>query len=147
MCTLVKKNYKVEEAQEDLVFYKHVIGCVTRKRQTYFRTPFRYFDIVPGKTYNESGLYEDPKFSRYSNAYYEFGKGYFHLYENLEDAKQCTGGVICAFHKDFPDEPFSVVLKAIVPKGTKFVRGNFCGSDSILTTSVRYELIEEIKVD
>ena len=144
MCTLVKNDFKVEVAQEDLVFYKHAIGYATRKRETYFRTPFRYFDIVPGETYTEIGLFEP---HNYSAKGFEFGKGWFHLYKDLEIAKECAGGVISSYHKDYPNEPFSVVMKAIVPKGTEFIRGTFCGLDSILTKCVRYELIEEIKLD
>ena len=129
MCLLVNPCTEVETAQEDLTFYKLAWYRYSANGKEYL-TFFRNNYICLGTTYVE----EDKPFKLYPSytpdKRNEINEGAFHLFENAEDARR-----FIRFSTD-------VVLKAIVPKGTKFIRGTFRACKdypSIATKSVRYE--------
>jgi len=138
MCLLVH-GLKIEEAQEDLVFYKVAHASEMYDGEIKLVSLYRKFPIKLGKTYIEEGDFElDGN---------RINGGCFHLYKHKYDAQRVAGiqgGYDSRWMCRCKAQSFLVVLKAIIPKGTKFVSGEFCDRPSIATKSVRYELFEKI---
>ena len=138
MCLTVG-NLKIEEAQEDLTFYKIVLGREMPDGEMAFTTLYRDYHIKLGETYTEDGDFEVK--------YDKIHGGCFHLYERLEAPQRMCGiknGYDTRWQCLSKSQCFFVILKAVVPKGTKFVRGTFSGDRSVVAKSVRYELFEKI---
>ena len=131
MCLLVNPHTKVETAEEDLVFYKLAWKILNPDGFKYY-SYFRNADIELGKTYSDN----DTLFRVYPSlpgGYQGVFEGAYHLFVNEEDVR------------DYSDRDKDVILKAVVPKGTRFMRGDFGtrgrAYPCVATKSVRYELL------
>ena len=139
MCLSVKKKETLV-AEEDLVLYK-----VAKLDNFGYWSYYRNSKIFLGKTYTDSN--EDFKFYKTNPSLvgwsgfqkYFIEEGGYHLFVNLKDATDfATIGQ--RLHRDAD----VVVLKAIVPKGTKCVSGKFLNFSnefvkSYVVKQVKYE--------
>jgi len=145
MCLLVKKNWTVETAKEDLVFYKVAIAIDNNRGKTSCMSYFMRYPIELGVTYTEP--VSKFKVNSYRknilslNRIHFVDKGGFYMFTNLSDARAffaLRNGYDTK--TEFGDyNPYGIVLKAIVPKGTQFIRGTCMNMESICAKSVRYE--------
>ncbi len=120
MCLFLKKNVPDEEtfktAEEDLTFYKVLRVFKNAEGNDGYVTPYRCMYIKLGKLYQEIGSdyfvtkpgVPEPEYDRRI-----FGGG-FHLFRDYVDAVDFSG--------IFPD---SRVVKAVVPKGTRYAVGDY----------------------
>lgn len=150
MCLYVKKDSKEKIAKKDLVFYKvvKVEESIGYNGETY-TTPFRYMKIVPGVTYVEKGENFD---RRHEQPYigYSIEGGGFHLYVLEHDAQHCAdfendylrNKSMFQFNYTIPDSnSYYTVMRAIIPKGTRYIEGFFEDKPSVCAKAIRYEKI------
>ena len=135
MCLVVDKDTKPQTAEQDLTFFKLVKLIPNGYGKLEYRTYFRDKEVVLGETYTDGGenfkIYpEYPHPNCHARSIHEGG---YHLFVSYKDAS------------DFGDGMRDFILKAVVPKGTKFIMGTFRTEwgevPSIVTKSVRYEFI------
>ena len=96
----------------------------------YYNTLYNRMKIEFGKTYE----IEDKEFNIEPGLYseYKLEGGAFHLFKNRKDADEV------AWDKDSPHDNM-LVVKAIVPAGTQYIKGKYLGYDSLAVKKVRYE--------
>lgn len=112
MC-LTSKSNKLEVAEKDIVCYK----CMAfDELEELFRTPYQYVsiekEIISGKKpfCAKGGL----KKFKDKDGNICFEGGLIHTFKSLKDAKE-----LCDFWRE------GVIFKCIIPKGTKYVLGQF----------------------
>ena len=152
MCLEVNKyrgKVRPKTAKEDLTFYK-VLERTSLENPNAFATPVMGSIVELGKEYTE----KNPRFkhspvlasvgymyvgntplkmydkTKKLDGVVEVGKGCFHLFKNFNGA---LGLASCV--------PYSVIVKAIVPAGTRYLEGKYEGEDGIVSKAVRYEKI------
>ena len=137
MC-LLTNDKKVLTAEKDLTFYKVV---KLDKNGKYFSL-FMYDRITIGKLKKQKYI---NGFRFIQNAYnvfdYRIEAGGYHLFTNLNFAKEYADG------ESWGGVRRTKVIKAIVPKGTKYVKGvyNTCfhgNVESVVAKMVIYEELE-----
>ena len=96
----------------------------------YYNTLYNRMKIDFGKTYE----IEDKEFHIEPGLYscYKLEGGAFHLFKNRKDAERV------AWDRESPISHM-LVVKAIVPAGTPYVKGKYLGYDSLAVKKVRYE--------
>lgn len=146
MC-LVATDWEVKELPEETTFYK-VLVC-HENTGSYF-SPHQYMSIKFGVDYESP---EDTDFDIITPVeHYEryVDGGCYHLFVHSDDAYRHA---VYLMEKDnwFGNyqSPFACndncsyhVVKAIVPKGTKYIKGCYGADDAICVRKVRYEKIE-----
>lgn len=146
MCLSVGWIHPTYTANRDLTFYKVVFrNRVHRYDGTWkyyypeakseYVTPYRLSPVTLGETYEEEGIrfrFDSVRLPKIGKSYSVHGGG-FHLYCDKEDADVASRRL--SFGRD------AVVLKAIVPKGTKYVKGVYDEKKCVIAKAVRYELI------
>jgi len=140
MCLLVKsKDKQVLTAEKDLTFYKVVKLVDEEKYYSYYKLD----EIVFGKLKEDENKDEFVFYKSASDDFlYSIEEGGYHLFCHYADAVRFTRNT-SKFSN--PDTKVKVV-EAIVPKGTKYVIGEFISYasgwvDSVVTKAVRYEKI------
>ena len=138
MCLTVESpKIKFEKSEEEKTCYKVLIKGKESDRLfntpegPFYYTPYFHFFVKLGTEYSieEHMDWETwPSFFQ-ENMFYVDG-GCFHLFEREEDAVEEA-------HL-FQD---SVVVKAIVPAGTEYVKGRYGDSYGVAARKVRYEEI------
>ena len=138
MCmTFEGSKIKFEKSEEEKTYYKVLIRGRESDRLfnapegPFYYTPYLHFFVKLGTEYaiDEGKEWETwPSFFR-ENTFYVDG-GCFHLFEREEDAAEEA--------RLFTD---SVVVKAIVPAGTEYLRGSYGDDYGIAVRKVRYEEI------
>ena len=112
MCIVVTKPSKI--AEEDIIAYKVLeINC-----DDLMFTPYLYMHIEFDK------LYIDPK----QEGCYRLTSGIYHLFSSIEDAillKEYSEKMYCDSGSKF------VIVKAIIPKGTKYYIGESETGESV----------------
>ena len=145
MCLSVGWIHPTYTANRDLTFYKVVFRnryygsdkYVYPEVKTDYVTPYRLSPVTLGETYEEEGnrfRFNSARLPKIGKSYSVHGGG-FHLYCEKKEADEA------ARHLSFGRE--ATVLKAIVPKGTKYVRGVYDEKKCVIAKSVRYELIDQ----
>ena len=131
MC-LETKQVKTEIAKKNIVCYKMLLKHVGEKGMEYI-SPIYYHlwfvNEVNSDVHLASSPYwvigEDKKetFNRDTKeTCYEVCSGYFHTYKNKEDAMYAVG-------TSWGDYKY-VVVRCIIPKGTRYYEGDFGGCES-----------------
>jgi hypothetical protein len=129
MCLIVVTKTKEEPkaliADRDIICYKVLLVEKDEHGETKFKTPYHDYNILLGKKYTtdeETDIYLDRDGSTFSSDYvccvWELGAGIFHTYANYEDAHND-----CETFRDG-----NCIVFAIIPKGTPYYYGDFCGS-------------------
>lgn len=90
--------------------------------------------IIPGKI--------DVKTYPGREPYREVRQGVFHLMRNKKEAEEFMETIRQKIKIHGWNET-PVIVKAVVPAGTKFMFGKFGLYESVVTKSVRYELIDQ----
>ena len=146
MC-LIRKDRTVKVADRDLTFYKVLEDFGDEYT---FRTFFRGWGVILNQLYsdeNEDFDFKTVEASSYRDVrdpypfacgdyLYKIDGGGFHLYTRKEDAERIVN--------DFKDRSKCVLVKAVIPKGTKYVEGTFdpmslYAAPSICTKRVIYK--------
>ena len=136
MCLVVDREiFRPSTTRKDEVYYKVARTYATDYYgDELFQSPFYNMVIIPGQLYS---IKDDKKWDIYRNILnpceFMVNGGCYHLYEKREDAERLAAG-----HYGW------VVLKAVVPKGTKYVKGyTQCGRmgsiPSLAVRKVRFE--------
>ena len=119
------------------VLVKRTVNTVIGEFSEY-KSPFMWEDAPLGKLLSEK---EQDVFRWQliqSRMCHELHKGGFHLFKNKDDADEWSyqklNNEFCPFHG-------LVVVKAIVPKGTKYVEGKFGPYEAVAVKNVKYEEI------
>lgn len=125
MCIyLTEKNSTPKTARKDIVCYKILEDISTWNGQNYWRTPFRRCYIDLGETCEAMGDLE-VKYFDYETPFgcYEawLGKGAIHTFKTLDGAKKMFG----KYRNFYGINRTCVVVKCIIPKGTKYFSGVF----------------------
>jgi hypothetical protein len=90
--------------------------------------------IIPGKI--DVHAYKEP------HPYRDIREGVFHLMRSKREAEELVDDIRQQLKSHGWDET-PVLVKAVVPAGTKFMFGVFGRYGSVVTKSVRYELIDQ----
>ena len=150
MCLIINKPHpKPKTATEDIVCYKVVepktsIVNGAIKYQALV-TPFKHHPVDYGVLY-EDAIQGDFSYG-YTPSYmstvgmYKVESGGYHLFRNKEDAEMFNDEMQHKRHRS------SVIVKAVIPKGTLYVEGLFwwtdnCMPESVVTKKVIYHPIE-----
>lgn len=137
-------------ADKDMTFYK-VAKCRISKLGgsiIEYYTPYRDFKIRPGVTYVEGGSDFNCGGKRrdFMGRRIDFiEEGGFHLFVNRIDAERCAGSFING--RTWYFDTVTIVMKAIVPKGTPYINGRFDTHPSVCAKVVKYELIGDPRDD
>ena len=101
MCLHLKDfGEEAKIAEENIVCYKSVF----KNNATHFSSLYMHMHIKLGNHYVDS----DPYHLEYTGG---IDRGYYHTFETFEDAKKLSEGYN------------GTVLKAIIPKGTRYYKG------------------------
>lgn len=115
MCLIVKNNQRILTAKKDIICYKLVEDLEDNGD---LRTPFQYRSIVLGETYT----------SNIVRTYDGSIEKAIHSYVKLKDAKEYLLYWVATAH----------VVKCIIPKGSKYIRGIFGSDKSIASDTIVY---------
>ena len=138
MCMAIYGTPKVKKARKDHVFYK--VLWELRPGKEYY-APFMETPTTLGKLYSDTKQDEfffDPWISADpSKVGCSVGFGGYHLFKEKKGADACLDEL----ENNWPGATWKkyIVVKAIVPKGTKYVEGYFNDCKSIVAKSVIYE--------
>ena len=148
MCLTLSQKPVVKTTQKDRTFYKVLIeydeptkyyvdgGKLLSEDTSYLITPHRWDKATLGvlNCQKDTEIFPYVHGRAYDEDYYSINEGGFHLYTRKKDALQ-----------DVKDRRFflrnchAIVVKAVVPKGTKYVRGDYGRNPSVCVKKVRYE--------
>jgi len=150
MCLDLLDTSKTAIAEKDMAFYK-IVRCKINKFGggiIEYYTPYRDYKIVPGVTYVERGS----EFTNCGNRRDFLGRrvdfvesGGYHLFVRRADAEHCANSFINTKGHYF--DIVTLVVKAIVPKGTPYINGRFDNCPCVCTKAVRYEVIGDPKAE
>lgn len=115
-----------QTAKEDIVVYKRLCEFGGLKNSKMYETPYREFKVKLGETYT-SGL------KRRSIFYFKICNIGLHSYENVTDA----------FDNQY--HYWEVIVKCIIPKGSKYYKGKFLHYNGFASDKLIYtkEIIEK----
>lgn len=105
MCIIVIEPSII--AEEDIVAYK-----VLEIRRKHLCTPFQYMSIKFNRLYTD----------KHKEGYYIITSGVYHLFSSIEDAILLKEHAEKVYANNFNKSKF-IVVKAIIPKGTKYYIG------------------------
>ena len=119
MCLVLKSTFTwAKKAKKDIIVYK-----VIKEDNGMYKTPCQNFVVKIGETYTS-------KLNKHSSVVEEG----LHSFENFSDAN--FEAMCCIWHKH-------IVVKCIIPKGSKYYKGLFGSYDSYVSNKLTY--IEIIK--
>ena len=136
MC-LRTKNIEFKIADSDIIAYKVAWkidkvgeeGCL-------YKSPIEWFRFGLKECYSDEGKFVSTQISNNVGTYHNVYSGVFHLYKNLEDAK--------AMRLYKGTNKYEVILKAVIPKGSKYLEGTYGWSDIACYGTKDVMYIEEI---
>ena len=127
-----------EKATEDLVFYKVLLKVNYHQENEFYVSPVFGVKAPIGELLSQPKQ-DEFEYDVRKNGVIEINGGGFHLFTTKEDAiewMEYTG--LMNMTKDF------VVAKAVVPKGTLYVKGTFFHRDSVIAKNVMYTEILDL---
>lgn len=161
MCLrIVTDNVKFKTAEEDMTFYKvvkHVeqeVGISHRFDDSAqviitsppYISPYWYMPIRPGNLYQNENAVVLNKVYDYGD---EIGVGVFHLCKTMDDAIKTCAIIVSEWHEfNLFDShalrilPPIAILKATIPKGSKYIEGTFPISYGIALNNRSGEIME-----
>ncbi len=127
MCIyLTEKNSTPKTARKDIVCYK-ILENNTWNGQNCWHTPFRGCAINLGETYKANGYLEVRYFEYFETPWscYEtwVGEGAIHTFKTLDGAKKMFSNH--RLRHLYGINQSCVIVKCIIPKGTKYFSGVF----------------------
>lgn len=130
MCLEVKSLVKI--AEEDIVCYKHVLGAIpfNNTEKMRFYTLYQHMLVSIGETYTLEGKLENCFYCGYESDFTSLGKvcvsrGAFHSYSFI-------GDIALVANKG------EAIIECVIPKGTEYVEGEFCGRKSYASKAITY---------
>ena len=144
MCQTVGWFHPTLKSLFNKTFYK-VLVSEKFGPYTIYKSPFMRMYVNIGETYIIPGkidvkTYEEPQPNR--QPYREIRAGVFHLMRNKKEAEEFMEYIRQKIKIHGWNET-PVIVKAVVPAGTKFMFGTFGAYGSVVAKSVRYELIDQ----
>ncbi len=170
MCLrIITDNVKFKTAEEDMTFYKVVkyneeaddINCFfdtlsngrTRWSQSqviitspHYVSPYWHTPIRPGNLYQNENAVVLNKVYDYGD---EIGEGVFHLCKTMDDAIKTCAVIVSEWHEfNLFDShalrilPPIAILKATIPRGSKYIEGTFPISYGIALNNRSGEIME-----
>lgn len=132
--SLNKEDNKVKTATEDIVCWK----VLEKTGDNVYRSPYEHYPYKLNTTIKDDG-------NRVQNIEKKIYGGCFHTYMNMEDAFQSmtmSNNEVDHIRKRWPGKGYprfncyySVVVKCIIPKGTKYYEGTFKNEQNDLARS------------
>ena len=121
---------KVREAKRDRRFWKVLLK---ERDQEYGTTPFRGFNVFPDTLYDQpDDDFDTFSYNSHGTKYYEVEGGSYHLFRTWLGALRFI--LRCRYWgKNM------VVVKAVVPKGAKYMSGTYNGILSVAVKKVIYK--------
>jgi len=134
MCLKLKNDVHQYIAESDIICYKHIIKRSDYKSRV---TTYRYFPVKIGTTY-ESNI--KVIFSTGYSTGYEINVG-LHSFKSKSDCVDDSES----------EEGSSYLLKTyicecVIPKGSKYYVGSFCGWEGYASDKLKYRKILETKI-
>lgn len=121
MCLTIKKGQRFLIAKTDIVCYKVVLS-ENKKLQTFFR----YMTINLGNTY----------YSKLSRS--KYSKYKFKISEALHSFVNYTETLLFWKHHSRFSFPDLNIIKCIIPKGSKYIKGKFNGAEGYASDCLTY---------
>lgn len=125
MC--LKLNNGIQEfiAEEDIICYKHLVKKEGGRGKV---TTYRNFPIVMGRVY-ESDI---RIFHSDSDSCYEINIAL----HSFKEIRNCVSD--CRSEEYAPNVLRSYIVECIIPKGSKYYKGTFCGWEGYASNKLKY---------
>jgi hypothetical protein len=130
MCLTIKRNQKAKIAEEDIIVYKQITRIKDHPR-TYLSF-YRKASVILGKTYISGLTKED--YDGVSEGLHSFES----MERTIEDIKESP---------EYPNQ--GVIVRCIIPKGSKYYKGTFCNMVGYASNTIVYtkEIVYEEKMN
>ena len=152
MCLMCKDEPVVRHTTKERVFYKVLaIGIKMPLGESNLYTPFMSLNVTIGKRYCQNNAdtfhyvkdYQYNQFNEKTLRGYTIENGGYHLYKRKKDADDLCDYLNNKYRTNKYTFNDYFVVKAIVPKGTAYVSGEYRDAKCVITKKVRYEYIGE----